>query len=43
MDEAEFKLEQYYANINQLFEKYKDNDYMKQRLNYHIMNLLPST
>jgi hypothetical protein len=43
MDEDQLKLQQYYTNIQTLFQKYKDNDYMQQRINYHIMNLLPST
>jgi len=43
MDEESLILEQYYENIGVLFKKYKNDDYMKQRLNYHIMNLLPST
>jgi len=43
MDEDSLKLQQYYTNIETLFQKYKDNDYMQQRLNYHIMNFLPST
>ena len=43
MDEDASKLEQYSKIIEDLFQKYKNNDYMKQRLNYHITNLLPST
>lgn len=43
MDEDASKLEKYYTTIVELLEKYKNNDYMKQRLNFHIMNLLPST
>ena len=34
---------QYQNNISELLEKYKDNDYMKQRLHFHIINLLPNT
>ena len=29
--------------INDLFEKYKDNDYMIQRIHSHIVNYLPNT
>jgi hypothetical protein len=36
-------LDNYHVIINDLFEKYKDNEYMKQRLHFHITNLLPST
>jgi len=41
MDESE--LRQYHNKITELFEKYKDNSYMKQRVHYHIMNLLSNT
>ena len=43
MDEDTSRLQQYSTIIEELLEKYKNNDYMKQRLNYHITNLLPST
>jgi hypothetical protein len=29
--------------INELFEKYHDNDYMQQRIHNHIVNYLPNT
>ena len=29
--------------INDLFEKYQDNDYMLQRIHSHIVNYLPNT
>ena len=36
------KLPIYINNISDLYEKYKDDEYMKQRVHYHIMNLLPN-
>ena len=42
MENVNNTLEQYHAIVNELFEKYKDCDYMKQRINYHITTLLPS-
>jgi|UniRef100_A0A6C0CUY0 hypothetical protein len=30
-------------NIHSLFDKYNDNVYMMQRLQYHLLNILPST
>jgi len=32
----------YMQSINEWVEKYKDNDYMKQRLHYHMTYLLPN-
>jgi len=32
-----------YDNIKALFDKYKNNTYMLQRLSYHLTNILPST
>ena len=29
--------------INELFDKYKNNTYMLQRINNHIVNYLPNT
>ena len=33
----------YIKNIEELFDKYKDNEYMTNRLAYHITNVLPNT
>lgn len=33
----------YTKNIEELFDKYKDNEYMTNRLTYHITNVLPNT
>ena len=30
-------------NIHSLFDKYKDNTYMMQRLQFHLLTILPST
>ena len=32
-----------YKTVAELFEKYKDNDYMTQRLVSHITTILPNT
>ena len=33
----------YCLSIEKLFEKYKDNEYMLQRINNHISFILPNT
>ena len=32
-----------FNSITELFEKYKDHEYMLQRINTHIVNYLPNT
>ena len=41
--EQEQKLQHYYDKIKILFDQYNDDQYMQQRLDYHIMNILPAT
>lgn len=36
-------INEYITQINNLFNKYKNDEYMLNRLNYHISNILPST
>ena len=42
-EEEETTKEKCIENISSLFDKYTDNTYMMQRLQYHLLNMLPST
>lgn len=42
-EEEELTKEKCFENIHSLFDRYNDNAYMIQRLQYHLLNILPST
>ena len=42
-NQSESTKEKCMDTVNSLFDKYNDNTYMMQRLQYHLLNILPST
>ena len=42
-DPEDVNISQYFEIIKGLFSKYNDNAYMRQRLSFHLTNILPST
>jgi len=40
---AEENMQSYFDKIQLLYKKYENDPYMKQRLHFHLMNILPLT